>query len=137
MVLSSKSSHIAPLKSKLRSLLTIRPKTGMLYYLDSFSNVNTFSSASIHTIKQSFPVPSRVFFILLIKRTLQIFITTAEKRALVTCLPPYKALQTSRSYIYVSFQQITPKLGIFTDSCKDFLPSRVEGLSLTAGHIKS
>ena len=109
----------------------------MLYYLDSFSNVNTFSSASIHTIKQSFPVPSRVFFILLIKRTLQIFITTAEKRALVTCLPPYKALQTSRSYIYVSFQQITPKLGIFTDSCKDFLPSRVEGLSLTAGHIKS
>lgn len=137
MVLSSKSSHIAPLKSKLRSLLTIRSKTGMLYYLDSFSNVNTFSSASIHTIKQSFPVPSRVFFILLIKRTLQIFITTAEKGALVTCLPPYKALQTSRSYIYVSFQQITPKLGIFTDSCKDFLPSRVEGLSLTAGHIKS
>ena len=137
MVLSSKSSHIAPLKSKLRSLLTIRPKTGMSYYLDSFSNVNTFSSASIHTIKQSFPVPSRVFFILLIKRTLQIFITTAEKRALVTCLPPYKALQTSRSYIYVSFQQITPKLGIFTDSCKDFLPRRVEGLSLTAGHIKS
>ena len=108
----------------------------MLYYLDSFSNVNTFSSASIHTIKQSFPVPSRVFFILLIKRTLQIFITTAEKRALVTCLPPYKALQTSRNYIYVSFQQITPKLGIFTDSCKDFLPRRVEGLFLVISKVE-
>lgn len=95
----------------------------MLYYLDSFSNVNTFSSASIHTIKQSFPVPSRVFFILLIKRTLQIFITTAEKRALVTCLPPYKTLQTSRSYIYVSFNRSLPNLASLLIPAKTFFPA--------------
>jgi len=57
-----------------------------------------------------------------------------------TYLPPYN-IQTSTNfaklYIFVSFQQITPKLGIFTDYGQDFLSSRAEGLSLTAGHIKS
>ena len=46
-------------------------------------------------------------------------------------------IQTVRTYIFVSFQHITLKLDIFTDSGQDFLSSRVEGLSLTAGHIKS
>ena len=46
-------------------------------------------------------------------------------------------IQTLRTYICVSFQQITLKLDIFTDSGQDFLSNRVEGLLLTAGHIKS
>lgn len=40
-----------------------------------------------------------------------------------SCFPPYNPLQALRSYIFVSLQQITPKLGIFTHSGKDFFPA--------------
>lgn len=96
----------------------------MLYYLDSFSNVNMFSSASIHTIKQSFHVPSTVFFILLIKRTLQIFITTAEKRALVKLVSHHTKLYKLREAIStLVFNKSLPNLASLLIPAKTFFPA--------------